>query len=199
MNGSTTTAGEAIRHLPNALSLFRVLASPALLALAFGGLRTEFLSLLVLCLATDLLDGKIARRYGLETERGARLDSLGDKLTFLAGVAGLLLFERGLFLSHPEICGAVLSLYLFQMAFGFWRYGRMASFHTWAAKAVAHLQGLFIVFTIAWGVVPWTVYLVGFATLVELAEEILLAALLPEWRCNVPGLHRVLRERRAGK
>src|SRR3712207_309738 len=73
-----------LRHLPNLLSLARLAASPALLALALAGRRQAFAWLLLVALATDAADGRIARRFGLVSRAGALLDSVADALLLLA-------------------------------------------------------------------------------------------------------------------
>ena len=65
-------------HLPNALSALRLLAVPLLLVLAWHGATGAFLVGFALGLLSDVLDGVIARRHGLETEFGARLDQWAD-------------------------------------------------------------------------------------------------------------------------
>lgn len=73
-------------NLPNKLTMLRILLVPvftALLLYESGQLMTfRLLSLLVFIIAslTDLLDGKIARKYGLVTNFGKFMDPLADKL-----------------------------------------------------------------------------------------------------------------------
>jgi cardiolipin synthase (CMP-forming) len=69
-----------IRHVPNLLTLARILAAPFVLRLAWNG-RYEWA--LMACFAagcTDFLDGYLARRYHAESRLGAWMDPLGDKL-----------------------------------------------------------------------------------------------------------------------
>ena len=53
-----------MRGLPNALSALRLALAPVLLALAWAGAPRTFVGCLALSLATDVVDGKIARRTG---------------------------------------------------------------------------------------------------------------------------------------
>lgn len=72
-------------NLPNKLTLFRVILIPFfvffLLAPFFEGYG-NLIALLIFILAslTDLLDGKIARKYNLVTNFGKFMDPLADKL-----------------------------------------------------------------------------------------------------------------------
>ena len=78
-------------NLPNALTLLRVLCVPVLAVLlavddgALGPARDAAAIVFVLASITDLMDGAIARRYGLVTTFGKVADPIADKA--LTGVA----------------------------------------------------------------------------------------------------------------
>jgi CDP-diacylglycerol--glycerol-3-phosphate 3-phosphatidyltransferase len=78
-------------NLPNALTLLRVLCVPVLVVLlwvddgARGPARDAAAILFVLASVTDLVDGALARRYGLVTTFGKVADPIADKA--LTGVA----------------------------------------------------------------------------------------------------------------
>jgi CDP-diacylglycerol--glycerol-3-phosphate 3-phosphatidyltransferase len=78
-------------NLPNALTLLRVLCVPVLAVLLWlddgqlGWARDAAAVLFVLASITDLVDGAIARRYGLVTTFGKVADPIADKA--LTGVA----------------------------------------------------------------------------------------------------------------
>lgn len=78
-------------NLPNALTLLRVLCVPVLALLLWlddgqlGWARDAAAILFVLASITDLVDGAIARRYGLVTTFGKVADPIADKA--LTGVA----------------------------------------------------------------------------------------------------------------
>ena len=78
-------------NLPNALTLLRVLCVPLLAVLlavddgTLGTARDAAAIVFVLASITDLMDGAIARRYGLVTTFGKVADPIADKA--LTGVA----------------------------------------------------------------------------------------------------------------
>lgn len=85
--------------LPNILTVLRLLAAP-LVALVFVLLPRPFADWIALVLfvgaaATDWLDGRIARAWGLESRFGAMLDPIADKamvviaLALVMGLGGL--------------------------------------------------------------------------------------------------------------
>ncbi len=77
-----------MKHIPNILSALRiVLCLPLLLA---DAMTMPFWVLYVIAGTTDMLDGFLARRFGVESKFGARLDSLADFVFVLA--AGYKLF-----------------------------------------------------------------------------------------------------------
>jgi len=69
--------------LPNLLSLFRILVIPFIIFLSsLGSKELSMLAAIIFLLAslTDYLDGFIARKYSLETDLGALIDLMADKL-----------------------------------------------------------------------------------------------------------------------
>ncbi len=73
-------------NLPNKLTVFRVILIPFfvlfLLVPVFGENVDKWIALAIFIVAslTDLLDGKIARKYNLVTDFGKFMDPLADKL-----------------------------------------------------------------------------------------------------------------------
>lgn len=77
-----------ILTLPNLLSLFRLVLIPVYISIYLGAKNSAdyFLaaSILAVSCLTDMIDGKIARRYNMITDLGKLLDPIADKLTQLA-------------------------------------------------------------------------------------------------------------------
>jgi CDP-diacylglycerol--glycerol-3-phosphate 3-phosphatidyltransferase len=68
-------------NLPNKLTLFRVIIIPFFVYfLMYTSLKYVALALFIIASLTDLLDGKIARKYNLVTNFGKFMDPLADKL-----------------------------------------------------------------------------------------------------------------------
>ena len=71
-----------MKHIPNILSALRiVLCLPLLLV---DAMTVPFWVLYVIAGTTDMVDGFLARRWGVESNFGARLDSLADFVFVLA-------------------------------------------------------------------------------------------------------------------
>jgi CDP-diacylglycerol--glycerol-3-phosphate 3-phosphatidyltransferase len=71
-------------NLPNLLSALRIALIPAILTLVALDLRWAAAALFAVTAATDLVDGYLARRYGLTSLLGSFLDPLADKLLVMA-------------------------------------------------------------------------------------------------------------------
>lgn len=70
-------------NLPNWLSLFRLALVPVLIIVYFSNLEyANVYAMVIYAIAslTDVLDGKIARKYNQTTKLGRILDPLGDKV-----------------------------------------------------------------------------------------------------------------------
>ena len=82
------------RHLPNVLTIFRLLLVPVYFFAFFSASpHAMFWALGIFLLAglTDMLDGYLARKYQLVTKLGVMLDPLADKLMMLSVVLSLVL------------------------------------------------------------------------------------------------------------
>lgn len=77
------------KHLPNALCCFRILAVPFFVYFLVAyddtfGARVA-LGIYFVATITDIFDGRIARKYHLESDLGRVLDPLADKLLIIVG------------------------------------------------------------------------------------------------------------------
>ena len=72
-------------NLPNKLTILRVILIPffvVFMLIDITGAADKWIALVIFCVAslTDMLDGKIARKYNLVTNFGKFMDPLADKL-----------------------------------------------------------------------------------------------------------------------
>ncbi|KZE90176.1 CDP-diacylglycerol--glycerol-3-phosphate 3-phosphatidyltransferase [Microbacterium sp. TNHR37B] len=83
------------RQLPNAITIVRILCAPVFLwmlladAGADGGLRWAAGALFVVAIATDGIDGYLARRHDIVTDLGKLLDPIADKALTGCAFVGL--------------------------------------------------------------------------------------------------------------
>jgi cardiolipin synthase len=78
----------------NALTGLRVLLAPLLVFAVCAGEARLALAAFVLAVATDVADGRVARRFGEASALGGFLDHATDALFVSAGLAALALAER---------------------------------------------------------------------------------------------------------
>ena len=76
-------------NLPNKLTLLRIILIPAFMVVlywGFPGANYVALGIFILASLTDMLDGKIARKYNLVTDFGKFADPLADKMLVTAAM-----------------------------------------------------------------------------------------------------------------
>lgn len=86
-----------LRHLPNLISILRILLVPVLVVLLLEPSRTgAVLAALTFFLAcwSDFLDGYLARRHGITSTLGKLLDPLADKLIVMTALVMLAAMPR---------------------------------------------------------------------------------------------------------
>jgi CDP-diacylglycerol---glycerol-3-phosphate 3-phosphatidyltransferase len=148
-------------NLPNMLSLLRAaLVVPLALALRDGASAPVAGVLLGMALATDLLDGAIARRLDQTTDLGRILDPLADKLLVGGGLLALAMTRR-----VPMELAVVVILRdaaLLGTAWVRMRGGAPVPSATPAGKVAFALLGLYlggVVLGVTWA--PWVAPLAG--------------------------------------
>ncbi len=86
-------AGKGVMNLPNKLTISRMIMIPIFILffyLNFVGHYFVAVGVFIIASLTDLLDGKIARKYDLVTNLGKFLDPIADKVLVLSALVVLL-------------------------------------------------------------------------------------------------------------
>jgi len=187
-----------VKQLPNAISVFRLLAALTLLAMAYFQMHTAFAWLLVPALFSDFLDGWLARKLHIESDLGTLLDSVADILLMLVIIVSIWFLHPVVYREHWQIFAVVVGFWSFAHLAALLRYGRPASFHTRLLQVGILLFGLFALVLFIFSFIPWMLYLAGIVSLLGGVEHLALLVLLPEWTPNIRGgLLEVLRKHRA--
>ena len=130
-------------NIPNALSVLRIILVPVFAAFYLGAETAEqyLVSGVILAFSgiTDMLDGKIARKYNMITDMGKILDPFADKLTqgtvcvclairhpslaplfvilivkeVLIFTGGILVYKKHEFVASPNIFGKIYTALFF--------------------------------------------------------------------------------------
>lgn len=186
-----------IYYLVNAITLYRIITIPVLGWLLYTRQDQLFNWGVAISFFTDLIDGFLARRFKVTSIAGTKLDSIGDDLTVAMALTGLIVRYPGFIRTHWVILCVLAGVFLLQLGYAFYRYGRMSNFHTWLAKTAALLQGSFLILTFFTGN-PSVIffYIATGITCLELIEEIILVYFLPEWKINVHSIFHVISEQK---
>lgn len=187
-------------YIVNGITVYRLVAAPVLIVLVLTGQTAIFKWLLLVSFSTDFIDGYLARKFKVTSILGTKLDSIGDDLTIVAAIVGLVVLKPGFIKEQMVIFGIMLILYLLQTILAFARYGKLSGFHTYSAKVAAILQGTFLILIF---LLPAPIYPLFYAavifTIIDLLEEIILIILLPRWKADVKGIYWVMREKKKGE
>lgn len=108
------------RHVPNALTLVRMVLTPAVGYFLAADDLAGALPLLAVAAATDAADGFLARRWGAASAMGAYLDPIADKLLAATIFIGLAAAGR----LPWWLAGLVLGRDLVILGFAAWALGR---------------------------------------------------------------------------
>ncbi|MBX7182578.1 MAG: CDP-alcohol phosphatidyltransferase family protein [Bacteroidia bacterium] len=183
----------------NLITLYRIVAAPILLVLIWLKQWPLFQWLLLVSFLTDLIDGWLARRYKVFSILGARLDSLGDDMTVLVGIIGLVVYLPDFFAYRWIECVGITLLYLIQTFFALWKYKKVTGFHTYLAKLAAFMQSIFLLSAFFYQeILEIAFYIALINTAVQLLEEVVMIAILPTWQSDVKGLFAALKLRKQG-
>ena len=177
------------KHIPNIISIFRIVLFPCLLFLIYLHEQSIFAWLFFIALLSDILDGLLARMWKVQTEMGAKLDSHADVLTFLAGILGVLIFEPGFWSQYLYWILAVLVIYFAEVIFSLFKFSSISSFHTYASRIAAYGLGIMLMSLFWFGQIE--VFVLGSLVISMLAyfEEILILTLIKKLQPDVKGLY----------
>ena len=106
-----STAASRLRTRANALTALRIVCGPLLVLALLERSAWPAFALFWLAVATDLLDGRVARRFGESSALGGFLDHLTDAAFVSLGLAALVL--RG---EAPALLPALVALAFLQYA-----------------------------------------------------------------------------------
>jgi CDP-diacylglycerol--glycerol-3-phosphate 3-phosphatidyltransferase len=180
--------------VPWSMAIFRALLGPGIVAVAQSLEKPEawLATMIVLGLVSDIFDGILARRWQSDTGALRLADSVCDDIFYL-GIAAVAVGHHWQAI-RPSVwlLVAVLILEALRILCDWLKYGRMASYHSYAAKA--------------WGVLlaSSAVALICFdsgSTLLTLAlawgiacelEGLAMTALLPNWARDVKSISHAL-------
>ena len=123
------------RHLPFALTTFRLLLGPLALGCASTGQpRWIFLPILVAGALSDIFDGVLARRFGIATPALRRYDSSTDLIYYLFILGALWRFCAPVVSANWPAVALLLAAELATLLTCLLKFGKYPATHSWMAK-----------------------------------------------------------------
>ena len=177
--GGQHTPRELLRGVPNQLSALRLALVPLLWGATALGLTGVVATGLIVSAITDALDGFLARRLGLVTAFGSRLDAIADTLTLISALGWTLLLRPEIGTDHPVLLSVAAGMALLALAVGWWRFRRVADLHLHSARAAAVAGYPFAIHALLGDgyLEPWFYLTVGLAVLASIEALVVLAML----------------------
>ncbi len=170
--------------IPNVLTVFRWVGSTGLVYFAWRQEPQAFMIWYLILALTDWIDGRIAVYFHQRSELGARLDSFADATLYAAVLVGaFLLWNDRLLAVWPWIAVASGS-YALATLFGFIKFRRWPSYHTWTAKG----SWLFVVIALvclAWQRPLWPLALAMACVTLANLESLAITYRLNRWQTDV--------------
>jgi CDP-diacylglycerol--glycerol-3-phosphate 3-phosphatidyltransferase len=188
-----------IYTIPNLITFYRLLAFPLILYFIISGRESLYAIFVVINLISDAVDGYIARKFRMETEIGAKLDSFADNLTYILVFTGIIVFKREDFRPYTFSLFLFFGSLLLTVVFSLVKFRKFPSFHLYTTKIGGYVQGAFFICLFLFGFIKPFYYFIVCWGIAGAIEHIAIQLIIPEMRSNVKGLYWVLRERRAGK
>jgi len=183
-------------NIPNALSLYRIIAFPFLILTLIIGYENLFAWLICINLITDILDGLIARTFNMETEIGARLDSIADLGTYIAAISGIFVFKFHAFEPHVLSFSIFIGLFVGSVLLSLIKFGRFSSFHLYSSKIGGYLQGIFFFILFVFDFYTALYYIMISWGIASFIEHISIQLIIKKMRSNVKGLYWILKEKK---
>ncbi len=165
------------KSLPNLLSIIRLLLVPVLWVFAVLKMPVYVGVGLVIAGLTDALDGIIARKFGLVTEYGSKLDSIADVSVIVSAVFWILLLTPGIFLDHAVLLSVWIAIEASGIVVGWIKFRRIANLHLYSAKAGGVAGYVFVTIAFIFGYNEPLFYIAYITLLISSVEALALLLL----------------------
>lgn len=170
--------------LPNLLSLFRLVSAPLLVLSGLADGSALFFIIVSLMLASDALDGFVARRLHQTSVLGAKLDSYGDYATYLAVTFGAWLQWPERIEREAFVILYAVGVFMLPALFSIVKFKQFASYHTLLTKLSAIMMSLGIFALLAFDL-SWPLYIAVAVLSLEAIENIAITLTLDAPKTNI--------------
>ncbi|MGE5642491.1 MAG: CDP-alcohol phosphatidyltransferase family protein [Byssovorax cruenta] len=186
----------ALRSVPILLVLSRFVLSPLIWWTVYRGLSPWwFMAGFVLAYATDIFDGKIARRLGVATPTLRLADGWVDTWLYFWVVLAVWIAHFDSLQRFAIPIYILLALQVSEWIYGRIKFGKLTSYHAWLAK-VWGISLFFAIFSVMIfnydGLIWWLAMILGWSSSIE---NWLLTLTLPVWKTDVKSILHVWRSK----
>jgi CDP-diacylglycerol--glycerol-3-phosphate 3-phosphatidyltransferase len=133
----------------------------------------------------------------MQTEFGARLDSIADFGTYIAAIAGVFFFKASDFYPHLGSFLVFIFLLCFAHILSLIKFGRLPSLHLYSWKIGGYIQGAFFIVLYLFDFYPAFYYFMITWSILAFCEHIIIQLIIKEMQSNAKGLYWVLKNKNA--
>ena len=175
-----------MRSLPWSLVLMRLLLAPAIVLLARSRASGFMLAAAVIvALVSDIYDGVIARRLGTDTAALRIADSLTDTVFYLGVLLALSIRVPQALQRFWPLLVVLLALEIIRYCYDLAKFGRMASYHSYLAKAWGLVMAVSVMIVFITGRFEILLVVSMLMGVLNNIEGLTFSLLLPVWRRDV--------------
>jgi CDP-diacylglycerol--glycerol-3-phosphate 3-phosphatidyltransferase len=181
------------------LIAFRLVLGPVIAVAAFRStVPHPWLGILFLTgPISDIFDGILARRFGTATAPLRISDTIVDIVFYIFSLFAVVSVNAPAIRSRIWLIGVVIGLEAMRLVLDLFKFGRIASYHTYSAK----FFGLLLMIAVSWLLGSerdtWLLTLALIWGILSEVEGLAFSILLPEWVHDVKTLPRALEIRRS--
>lgn len=178
---------------PQILIAFRAACAPLIFVLACFGFPGPLLAgVLVAAFLSDVIDGVLARRMGTATPGLRYADTIVDTVFYVTAAVAMRLAVPGAFDGVRLLVVALIIVHVSRATFELTKYGRIASYHMWSAKALGLLLAVAMGYGFATGQPTLLFTCALWLGIANELEGFAASAILPAWRADVPSVAHAL-------
>ena len=177
------------KQIPWLLIYLRLaLTIPAVLFGYYHIIGTPYILLMIIAAASDYYDGKLARKWGVETATLRQWDSIADTIFFLGVLAGIELSFPAIYTEYKWGIYGVIGIEILRYVYDWSKFRRGASYHAISAKIFGVTLLIATLAIMGFGITsPFMEVALAMGIISEL-EGLCMSFVLDNWTYNVKHL-----------
>jgi CDP-diacylglycerol--glycerol-3-phosphate 3-phosphatidyltransferase len=189
-----------VKRIPWLLIYLRLaLTVPAILFGKFHLLGMPYILLMAVAAASDYYDGKLARKWNVETGTLRQWDSIADTVFFLGVMAGMWMAYPTIFQTYGWGIYSIIGLEMTRYCVDLIKFKRGASYHAISAKIFGVTLLIATIAIMGFGVVwPFLPIALAIGIISEL-EGLLMSFVIKEWTYNIRHVGVAIKKSRENK